>query len=50
MEDADEQPFACSNCGRSNLPPAGGWDPTICEECAAALDFDAVEEVELSDL
>lgn len=31
----------CSNCGRDDLPEAGGWDPPICLECDAALNFDA---------
>ena len=42
-------PFVCSSCGRSDLPPAGDWDPPICEECDAELNFAAVEEVELTD-
>ena len=23
--------FACSTCGRTDLPAAGDWDPPICE-------------------
>jgi hypothetical protein len=33
--------FACSQCGREDLPPAGDWDPPICLECDAAINFDA---------
>jgi hypothetical protein len=32
--------FVCSQCGREDLPPAGDWDPPICEECDAAINFD----------
>lgn len=42
--------FACTTCGRTDLPEAGDWDPPICEECDAAINFDAIEEVELFDL
>ena len=35
-----EQPFVCSQCGRTDLPPAGDWDPPICWECDAAVNFD----------
>ena len=38
--------FACTTCGRTDLPEAGDWDPPICEECDAAINFDA----ELEDL
>jgi hypothetical protein len=41
-----EPAFTCSTCGRSDLPEAGDWDPPVCEECDAALNFD----VELEDL
>jgi hypothetical protein len=41
--------FVCADCGRSDRPPAGGWDPPICEECDAALNFDALLE-ELGEL
>jgi hypothetical protein len=33
--------FACSQCGRTDLPPAGDWSPPICLECDAAINFDA---------
>ena len=33
--------FVCSTCGRTDLPPAGDWDPPICQECDAAINFDA---------
>lgn len=36
--------FACSTCGRTDLAPAGDWDPPICEECDAAINFDAILE------
>jgi hypothetical protein len=50
MADCRAQPaFVCSSCGRSDLPPAGDWDPPICEECDAEINFAAVEEVELTD-
>ena len=32
--------FACSTCGRTDLPAAGDWDPPICLECDAAINFD----------
>jgi hypothetical protein len=32
--------FACTTCGRSDLPEAGDWDPPICLECDAAINFD----------
>jgi len=39
--------FTCSTCGRTDLPEAGDWDPPICEECDAAINFDAeLEELE----
>jgi hypothetical protein len=34
--------FACTTCGRTDLPPEGGWDPPICSECDAAINFDAI--------
>jgi len=34
--------FVCSTCGRTDLPEAGDWDPPICEECDAAISFDAI--------
>ena len=36
--------FVCSTCGRSDLPEAGSWDPPICQECDAAINFDAEME------
>ena len=33
--------FVCSTCGRTDLPPAGDWDPPICLECDAAINADA---------
>jgi hypothetical protein len=36
--------FACSTCGRTDLPETGDWKPPICEECDAALNFDALQE------
>jgi hypothetical protein len=42
--------FACSTCGRTDLPETGHWDPPICEECDAAINFDAlVEEMDQED-
>jgi hypothetical protein len=41
-------PFTCSSCGRTGRPPAGEWDPPICEECDAEINFAAIEEVELT--
>ena len=38
--------FACSACGRTDLPPAGDWDPPVCSECDAQLNFDAILESE----
>jgi hypothetical protein len=31
----------CTTCGRTDLPEAGDWDPPICLECDAAINFDA---------
>jgi hypothetical protein len=46
--DADEGgPFVCSSCGRTDLPEAGGWEPPICLECDAAINFDAEEAFDL---
>jgi hypothetical protein len=42
-------PFVCSTCGRTDLPPAGDWDPPICLECDAAINFDALEEADAFD-
>jgi hypothetical protein len=47
MGNGDEtapDPFACSTCGRTDLPQAGDWDPPICLECDAAINFDAEAE------
>lgn len=41
--------FVCSTCARTDLPEAGGWDPPICLECDAAINFDAIEEVEITE-
>jgi len=38
-----EDAFTCSTCGRTDLPPMGDWDPPICLECDAAINFDAEE-------
>ena len=43
--------FACTTCGRTDLPEAGDWDPPICEECDAAINFDTLlEEMDRGDL
>jgi hypothetical protein len=34
--------FACTTCGRTDLPEAGDWDPPICQECDAAINEDAM--------
>jgi hypothetical protein len=41
----DDDAFACSTCGRTDLPPAGNWDPPICQECDAAINEDALREI-----
>lgn len=41
----DDGDFVCADCGRTDLPSAGDWDPPICEECDAAINFDALQEV-----
>ena len=48
-DELDDDPFACSTCGRTDLPPAGDWDPPICLECDAAINFDTLEGVEDTD-
>ena len=48
-DDLDGDAFECSSCGRTDLMPAGQWDPPICEECDAAINFDAIEEFERLD-
>jgi hypothetical protein len=45
-EELDQLDFVCSTCGRTDLPEAGDWDPPICLECDAAINFD----VELEDV
>ena len=35
---------ACSTCGRTDLPMVGDWDPPICQECDAAINFYALQE------
>jgi hypothetical protein len=45
----EDLPFACSTCGRTDLPEAGGWDPPICLECDAAINGDAIESVEITE-
>ncbi len=42
VDDGSLLMFACSTCGRTDLPEAGGWNPPICEECDAAINFDAI--------
>lgn len=43
VDTAGNERFVCSSCGRTDLPPAGDWDPPICLECDAAINFDAEE-------
>lgn len=38
---------ACSQCGRTDLPMVGGWEPLICQECDAAINEDAMWAEEL---
>ena len=40
----DQPEFECSTCGRTDLPEAGNWDPPMCLECDAAINFDAEME------
>lgn len=40
----DDATFVCSTCGRTDLPETGGWDPPICLECDAQINFDAEVE------
>jgi hypothetical protein len=49
LDGADDDAFVCSSCGRTDLPPAGDWDPPVCQECDAALNFDAILESEYYD-
>ena len=44
-----EDAFVCTTCGRADLPPAGDWDPPICEECDAAINFDTLMEADAFD-
>lgn len=44
VDDTAPAVFACSTCGRTDLPEAGDWDPPICLECDAAINNDADEE------
>ena len=41
--------FVCADCGRTDLPEAGGWDPPICLECDAAINEDALYETGIYD-
>jgi hypothetical protein len=43
-DEPDHEVFVCADCGRTDLPAAGDWDPPICEECDAAINFDAILE------
>ncbi|MCJ7709753.1 MAG: hypothetical protein MUQ32_02880 [Chloroflexi bacterium] len=36
--------FACTTCGRTDLPEAGDWNPPICQECDAAINEDTIRE------
>jgi hypothetical protein len=38
--------FTCADCGRTDLPEAGDWDPPICLECDAAINEDAIQAYE----
>ncbi len=49
IDDAALLAFVCTTCGRTDLPEAGDWDPPICLECDAAINFDAIEEQEWHD-
>jgi hypothetical protein len=40
----DDTDFTCTTCGRTDLPETGDWDPPICQECDAAINFDAMLE------
>lgn len=46
VDDGAITPFTCTTCGRTDLPEAGDWDPPICLECDAAINFDALLEQE----
>jgi hypothetical protein len=46
----DDAVFTCTTCGRTDLPEAGDWDPPVCEECDAAINFDVLlEEMDRED-
>ena len=36
--------LACASCGRTDLPFVDGWPDLTCEECDAAINFDALME------
>jgi hypothetical protein len=37
---AEDATFTCTTCGRTDLPETGDWDPPICQECDAQINFD----------
>lgn len=37
----------CSQCGRSQFPLAGDWEPPICQDCDAAINEDTARSEEL---
>lgn len=46
-DEAEAEPgFTCATCGRTDLPEAGDWDPPICQECDAAINFDNLLEAD----
>ena len=38
--------FACSTCGRADLPKTGDWVPPNCQECYAPNNEDAMREAD----
>lgn len=46
--DQGDVDFVCSSCGRTDLLPAGDWDPPICSACNEEINFAAIEEVEIT--
>ena len=46
LGDAELLVFTCTTCGRTDLPEVGDWDPPICQECDAAINFDSILEQE----
>ena len=40
-EGGPDEAFVCASCGRTDLPETGDWDPPICLECDAQINFDA---------